>query len=370
MTADGLADTAHYLAKAGLIGIVHLDTNLIATAAYGFCADAIALARPIGESLLPLLGLDAEIRALRDSPMSAVELPNISIQSAEEEQPRLNLAVYWRPDRAHYAVILSRIAATPTFELELQAQINARLLAEEQLLQKSAELESFAYVISHDLRAPLRALRHSSDEVRLALDDAPPDIDRAGSAAHELIVQSRRMSAMLLGLLEYAQIGRRPEALETVDSAALMRDIAGGLGKTKLRELRLEGDWPIVETFRAPLDLVLRNLVDNALKHHDRNQAIITAVASDAGRHWLFAITDDGPGIPPEWQRAIFEPFRKVNGDENSSGTTEGSGIGLALVKKTVETLKGRIDVRSDPATARGTTFRVFWPKRTPATWV
>ncbi len=248
--------------------------------------------------------------------------------------------------------------------MELQAQINARLLAEEQVRQKSAELEAFAYVISHDLRTPLRALRQLSDEVRLSLAEDPPDIERADLSATDLIVQSRRMSSMLLGLLEYAQIGQRPEALEMVDSAELMREIWTGLGRAKSMPLMIEEPWPTFETFKAPLDLVLRNLVDNAVKHHDRENGAITASVTDGGRHWIFSISDDGAGIAPEWHKAIFEPFRKVDHEIPRKIAPEGSGIGLALVKKTVETMGGRIDVRSNPKVARGTTFRVFWPKR------
>lgn len=108
----------------------------------------------------------------------------------------------------------------------------------------------------------------------------------------------------------------------------------------------------------VPFDVVLRNLIENAVKHHDRADGTVTVTATPARDHLRVSVADDGAGIPTEWQEAIFEPFKRVS-DEPSS---ESSGIGLALVRRTIETIGGRIEVRSDPAARRGTEFVVTWP--------
>ena len=121
---------------------------------------------------------------------------------------------------------------------------------------------------------------------------------------------------------------------------------------------------PTFATIAQPLDIVLRNLIDNAVKHHDLEAGRIIVHAEDGGENWIFSVADDGPGIPRDWHDAIFEPFKRILDEEEAP---EGSGIGLALVKKTVEWFGGRIEIRSDPAARRGTTFRVHWPKEIKA---
>ncbi len=363
-----LGEVTDFLVARGMIGVVQLDRNLIVTSCTGTLVAFARIGRPVGDSILPLLGLETELQKLCEGNMPVIDLANISIQTAIAEAPRINISVYWLAENAAYSVIVSRVTTEAAYELELQSQVRARLLAEEQVRQKSAELEAFAYIISHDLRTPLRALRHLSDEVLAALGETNPDLEAARTATAGLIGQSRRMSTMLLGLLEYAQIGRRPEAIERVDSGALATEITAGLRTSTGIVVQKTGAWPVFETFKAPLDLVLRNLIDNALKHHDRTSGTVTLSASNSDRYWVFNVADDGPGIAPEWHKAIFEPFRRVADDDPASDrdrdVPEGSGIGLALVKKTIETIGGRIDLQSDPAVARGTTFRVSWPKR------
>jgi signal transduction histidine kinase len=140
----------------------------------------------------------------------------------------------------------------------------------------------------------------------------------------------------------------------------LVRDIADNLALTNGMTIDLLGPWPTLRTTPVPLDLVLRNLIDNAVKHHDRDAGRVRLSTETVAGALVFDVADDGPGIAPEWHQAIFQPFSRVDDHRHP----ESSGIGLALVKRTVEAAGGRIEVRSDPARARGTTFRVTWPKR------
>jgi signal transduction histidine kinase len=117
-------------------------------------------------------------------------------------------------------------------------------------------------------------------------------------------------------------------------------------------------------TLAAPLELVLRNLVGNAIKHHDRSDGRILLSASSGEDTLDITVHDDGPGIAREWQDAIFLPFRKV---DDTSDAEDSSGMGLALVRRTLDRIGGSIRLQSEAPHQRGTTFHVRWPKRIDA---
>ena len=170
--------------------------------------------------------------------------------------------------------------------------------------------------------------------------------------------QSRRMSDMLTALLNYSSLGRKYEALEQVDTRALILSIADSLPESGIT-VAVDGDWPSLSTLRAPMDLVLRNLVANALQHHDRQIGQVTVCCSDHPQSLKIAISDDGPGIDPKHHNAIFLPFRTLTAGADTNST----GMGLAAVKKTIEAAGGTVEVSSNPKLRRGTTFLVTWPK-------
>ena len=124
----------------------------------------------------------------------------------------------------------------------------------------------------------------------------------------------------------------------------------------------------------AALDLVLRNLIDNAVKHHDRGTGLIIVSAEPGADSLRISVIDDGPGIAPEFHEAVLLPFRTLDamGANGKSGggtasaitTRKGTGMGLAFVNRTVETMGGKLAIRSQPAAQRGTTFVLDWPAR------
>jgi hypothetical protein len=191
-----------------------------------------------------------------------------------------------------------------------------------------------------------------------ALAARRPDVRAARQAAADIAEQVQRMASMLTGLLEYSRIGRQHDAVETVDCAALIAEIVKSTPRPAGLVITTEGIWPVLRTVQVPLDMVLRNLIENAVKHHDRDTGRIVVTASPGDSAVRFAVADDGPGIPKEWQKAVFEAFKRVE----RADQPEGSGMGLALVKRTVEMVGGKIELASDPATARGTRFEVTWP--------
>ena len=226
-----------------------------------------------------------------------------------------------------------------------------------ELERANRDLEEFASVISHDLKAPLRGVHYYVGDLEAAL--AGGNAGEARQCLTRVANQVRRMSEMLNGLLAYSRVGRKNEMVERVDLRALALEIAGAIASPPGFVIDVAEGWPVIDTLRAPFDLVLRNLVENAVKHHDRPIGRVEISAVDNGMSVMLAVADDGPGIPPEWHEAIFQPFRRIGSDD----AVEGSGIGLALVKKTVEMVGGRVEVESRPGARRGTIFRVAWPK-------
>ena len=222
-----------------------------------------------------------------------------------------------------------------------------------ELARSNDELDRFAYVASHDLKAPIRAIDSLAAWIEEDAGAALPET----SAQHLRLLRGRtaRMEGLLDGLLAYSRAGRGEPAAEPVDVAALVAEAVETVTPPQGFDVRVEGDPPAVETARAPLALVVRNLIGNAIKHHDRPDGRVTVAARLDGGRLAVEVADDGPGIAPEYQGRVFEMFQTLRPRDE----VEGSGMGLAIVKKTVEARGGEISVAS---MGRGTTFRVLWP--------
>ncbi len=244
----------------------------------------------------------------------------------------------------------------------LQQAHDERDLAMAELQRSNADLDSFAYVASHDLKAPLRGIRHLSEWISADLGAAITQETRENlELLHNRV---DRLEALLDGLLEYSRAGRRDTLIENVDSKGLLLDISRYLSPAPGFEITVDGPLPTLKTCKAPLEKVLRNLISNALKHHDGSTGKVSISAREIGDMIEFAVTDDGPGIAPQFHDKIFQMFQTLKPRD----AVEGSGMGLAIVKKTVESVGGSIRVASHPP-QRGSTFLFTWPKNaTPAT--
>lgn len=365
-----LLDMFRLVADARVYGALWLDQDLIVRQTFGPLVSFVEAGRPVTQSLVPFIGLEDELRALPMDTGHILELPAVAVRAGDTTTPRLNFSVFWIKSHALYMVLVYRSSAQTELEMELSRQIRARLMAEEEVMQKSKELaktntelerangdlEAYASIIAHDLKSPLRAMRHLVDDIGHSFNDAS-----AAAVVHNLEAlkfQSQRMSDMMAALLDYSAIGQKQETVEAVNTARLLDAIVRSLPHPDGISICIQGEWPVVQTSKAPLDLVLRNLIDNAVKHHDRAVGAVTISAEETPAVLTISIADDGPGIAPELQRAIFLPFRK-----GSDRETDGHGMGLALVKRTIELQGGRLDVQSDPDHRRGATFIVRWPK-------
>jgi len=355
------------LAERGVYGLVWLDDDLIVRNRYGSIANFIEVGVPLTDCVLPVIGLEDDIRALKGCKRSMLRLPNVSTVTEAGPGQRLTLLFYSFDETVPYIMIVAASASQSELELELSRQVRARLMAEAEALAKSQELaranaelrvlndnlEQFAAIVTHDLKAPMRAVRYLVDEIDTAIGDS--DTGTAREKLHKLRRQSTRLSSMLTALLHYSSTGLSKRSVETVDTLALVKDVVHSLPHRGV-EVDIAGDWPTLDTLVAPLDLALRNLIENAVKHHDRDTGSLRIVCADVGSALEITVEDDGPGIAPEHHASIFLPFRTL--------ASSGEGMGLAIVQKMIDAAGGTITLTSHPAERRGTTFRIRWPKQ------
>lgn len=240
------------------------------------------------------------------------------------------------------------INKTKLLEIELEQNIQA-------LKKSNEELDQFAFVASHDLKSPLNAIEKLAGWIE---EDAADNLPEA-SKPHLALLKSRskRMSRLLDDLLTYSRIGRRNYEIEDVVLDDLVNDlkdlnnipssftVSSGAAKLTIQ--------------RIPLELVLRNLMSNAVKHHHKESGCIEVTAVDSGSSYEINVIDDGPGIPPSLHARAMDMFQTLKPRDE----IEGSGMGMAFCKKTIEYYGGNISIISDGE--NGTTIHIEWPKPT-----
>lgn len=243
---------------------------------------------------------------------------------------------------------------------ELAAEIDAMAAGiaayTAELERSNSELDSFAAAVGHDLRSPLRAIKTIAGWLEADAGALP-----AEALAHldRLKDQVARMDSMLQDLLHYAKASQVTGPLGACDIRELLSEQLKLLAPKKPIELSVSGDPLVLMTPEPPLALVLRNLIDNAIQHHDRPAVAIDVHLTRQGRRVAFRISDDGPGITPEAQERVFALFG--NRDARNGSNSRSGGLGLALVRRIVQRLGGSLELQSD-GDGRGTTIVFDWP--------
>ncbi|OUC16708.1 MAG: hypothetical protein B0A82_00335 [Alkalinema sp. CACIAM 70d] len=223
------------------------------------------------------------------------------------------------------------------------------------LEERNNELDSFVHVVSHDLKAPLRAIANLSEWIE---DDLDGKLE-ADTQQQMVLLRSRvyRMEAMITGLLNYARVGRGYVEIEAVVVADLLLEVIDSLAIPTTFTVKVAPDLPTILTKRLLLFQVFANLIGNGVKHHDRADGLIQVSVIDRQEFYEFGVADDGPGIAPEEQASIFNMFQS-----GSSQKKDSTGVGLAIVKKIIESETGIIRVESQ--VGQGTAFYFTWPKQ------
>lgn len=234
-------------------------------------------------------------------------------------------------------------------------QARARISA---LEQTNAELDRVTYVVSHDLRAPLRAISSLTEFIEEDLR-AKQEEQAYGHLA-TLRARIVRLDDLIQAILRYSRAGHRRHEPVAVDTGLLVREAIELLAPPDDVTVTMTGAFPKLRTGFVPMQQVFLNLLSNALKYgtHDHGGQIDVS-AHDRGSMWQFTVADQGGGVGPEHFERIFELFSRVSVDSG------GTGIGLATVRRTVESYGGRAWVES--VLGQGARFHFTWPKDVPA---
>ncbi|WP_373545272.1 PAS domain S-box protein [Chamaesiphon sp.] len=282
-----------------------------------------------------------------------------AIESRQEDPfPRADGSIDWlhweicpwyaNPDEIGGIVIFSEV-------------ITERKQAQAILEQRNQDLDSFVHIVSHDLKAPLRAVSNLSEWIE---EDFQGTLS-AYSQQQMALLRSRvqGMGATIDGLLDYARTGQMDVSIEPVVLSQLLAEVIASIAPPPTFTIEVAPNLPNFPTKRLLLSQVFANLIGNGIKHHDRQDGSIQISSRVAGNFYEFAVSDNGPGIAPKDRERVFRIFQAVNPQNRSDST----GVGLAIVKKIVEAQGGTIWLESqldsaDPIGARGTTFYFTWP--------
>jgi signal transduction histidine kinase len=239
------------------------------------------------------------------------------------------------------------------------AMDNARLFAEaaaliEKLERTNRDLDQFAYVTSHDLKAPLRGIANLSQWIE---DDLGEKMDEQ-ALYHMRLLRGRvtRLEGLIEGILQYSRADRDPGEASDVDVGHLAHDVWELLAPPATARLVVADDLPTLRTNRIPLQQVLMNLMGNAIKYNPNRELVIEVGGERRGETWALHVRDNGVGIAPEFHDRIWGLFQTLEARDK----IESTGIGLAVVRKIVEARGGKTWVES--AAGSGATFWFTWP--------
>jgi PAS domain S-box-containing protein len=232
--------------------------------------------------------------------------------------------------------------------------ITSRKKDETRLQQLNADLDEFTYVASHDLKSPLRGINDLLEWIQEDLgSDIPDEVKNNLDRAH---IRIKRMEHLINVLLSFARSGHLDATHSEIDIKSDIEDIISDLSLPPSFTVNVSSEIDTMSAAKTPLDTVLRNLISNAVKHHDNETGQIDITISVDGDFCIFSIKDDGPGIPKNAHERIFKLFQALKPGS--------SGVGLSIVKRLVEAQRGTVKIFSEPD-QRGTEFRVWWPRYT-----
>jgi signal transduction histidine kinase len=222
-----------------------------------------------------------------------------------------------------------------------------------ELKKKNKDLDDFAYVVSHDLKAPLRGIDNITKWIE---EDHHEELGPGLKKNIELIKgRTNRLENMINGLLDYARIGKVKRTPEQVDLKILLNELVEILVPSAA--VVTIGEMPVIVTEKLLIEQVFSNLISNAVKYNDKPRTQITITCTPVRDHFEFRISDNGIGIQAEYFDKIFQIFQTLR----ERDAFESTGVGLAIVKRIIDDHKEVIKVESEPG--KGTTFVFTWHK-------
>jgi light-regulated signal transduction histidine kinase (bacteriophytochrome) len=229
-----------------------------------------------------------------------------------------------------------------------------------QLLKKlesvEQEFKDFVYIISHDLKAPLRAISALTDWI--AADYADKFDDEGKEQLKLLLIRVKRMQNLMDGVLQYSRIGRIQEKPVPIDLNKLLPQIIESLAAPSSIHITVENQLPVIVSELTRIQQVFQNLLSNAVQFMDKPEGLIKVGCEQEQGCWKFSVSDNGPGIAEQNFEKIFKIFQTLQAKDK----LETTGAGLTIAKKIVELYGGRIWVESKPG--EGSVFFFTLPKQ------
>lgn len=259
--------------------------------------------------------------------------------------------------------LLKKQAAELEKKMTELSTVLLKLQGKEKLLKKQAkeleninqELKDFAYIVSHDLKAPLRAIGALAEWIST---DYADKFDEDGREQMNLLISRvKRMYDLIDGILQYSRVGRFREKKVKVPLNKVVKDLIEMLDPPKNIEIKIENELPTILFEKTRIEQVFQNLLSNAIKFMDKPKGKITIGCVDNNNFWKFNITDNGPGIEERYLEKIFQIFQTLKPRDEFEST----GVGLTVVKKIIEMYGGQIWVESKVGC--GSTFYFTLPK-------
>ncbi|KST65939.1 PAS domain S-box protein [Mastigocoleus testarum] len=286
----------------------------------------------------------------KDGSIVWVEITPSLIRNSSNNEPMYFIAVVEEiEDRKQRQLQLKQ-------KIEELAQTNIILTkTTAELHKRNQELDQFAYFASHDLKAPLRAIANLSQWLE---DDLSGNLPPENQRQLELLRgRVNRMENLINGLLEYSRVGRVEAGISTVNVDILLKEIVDSLAPPSEFTIEIESGMPIFRTKKVPLQQVFANLISNAIEHHPAKDGQVNISVDEIENFYKFTVCDDGTGIPPEFHQKIFTIFQTLEARD----TKESTGVGLAIVRKIIDSVGGAIAVESQ--LKEGAKFIFTWPK-------
>ena len=224
-----------------------------------------------------------------------------------------------------------------------------------ELTKKNRELDQFAHIVSHDMKAPLRGI----DNVVGWIEEDHKEELTPKVAEYLHLIKGRviRGESLIQGLLSYARVGKEEDVEEKIDTRALLREVLENFALSPGTTISISENLPVIYSVKLPLLQVFSNLVDNALKYNDKNHGEVKVYHKEYTDHWEFFVSDNGPGISKNYHEKIFMIFQTLK----ERDSFESTGVGLAIIKKILDSRGEEIRLESEPG--KGSIFSFTWKK-------
>jgi PAS domain S-box-containing protein len=311
---------------------------------------AASLGQRFAGFLPPLESREKLVEILHNETQGKEETLRIFTADGHEKWLGASLSPYYvNGEHIGFTGTLSDVTARVTAETKLKSYTR-------DLERINAELDQFAYVVSHDLKAPLRAINNLSEWI----EEDIADMLEGETKDQFRLLRGRvhRMENLINGILSYSRAGRIKTVKEKFQIRSLVDELCESFSTKKPLAFRIEGEPDTeIEAEKIALTQILQNLISNGIKYNDKPEIEITVGWKDLGHQFEFYVGDNGPGISPEFHERIFVIFQTLQARDE----VESTGVGLAIVKKILDEKHSKI--RIETAMGKGTTFLFTWPK-------